>query len=110
SCSAWPGGWWAARPSPGRGRARGPRPRGASPPRAALPRRPSTPEGRLARAALGVGGQVAAGVLDEELDLPLRLFQLGVAQAGEAHAFLVQGQRFLESQLALLQPLDDLLE
>src|SRR6476661_4343619 len=60
-------------------------------------------EGRLLGAAAGVEDEVAARVLQEQLDLAFRLLQLGVAQARETDALFVEHERLLEGQLALLQ-------
>src|SRR6266850_3128491 len=67
-------------------------------------------ERRLLGAAAGVEDEVPARVLQQQLDLALRLLQLGVAQAREPHALLVEDERLLEGQLALLQLLHDLVE
>src|ERR1051325_7909978 len=55
-----------------------------------------------ARLSLGVG--------KNELDLLLDLFQLLIAEAGEANPFLEQLQRLVERQLLGLEALHDLLE
>src|SRR5204862_1749555 len=79
--------------------------RGAPPPTGSL--LPAS-EGRLARPALGVEHEVAARVLEQQLDLALRLLQLGVAQAAQPHALLVEDERLLQRQLALPELLHDL--
>src|SRR5262245_8222289 len=63
-----------------------------------------------ARPALGVEHHVSPGVLDQHLDLALGLLQLAVAEAREPDALLVELQRLLEGELALLELLDDLLQ
>src|SRR5438477_4462615 len=67
-------------------------------------------ERRLLRAAGGVRRDLPAAVLEEELDLALGLLELGVAQAGEADAFLVEDERLLEGQVTLLELLHDLVQ
>src|SRR5688572_13849156 len=67
-------------------------------------------EGRGLRAALLVEDEVAAGILQQQLDLALRLLELGVAEAGQLDAFFVEDERLLERQLAFFQALHDLLE
>src|SRR6185369_1777535 len=67
-------------------------------------------ERRLLGAAARVEDEVAPRVLEEQLDRALRLLQLGVAQAGETDALLVEDERLLEGQLALLQLLNDLVQ
>src|SRR3989442_9007001 len=62
------------------------------------------------RPAFLVEDRLPAGVLHEHLDLALRLLELAVAEAGEPDALFVELQRLLQGQLALLQPLHDLLE
>src|SRR5688572_8766458 len=51
-----------------------------------------------ARAAVLVEDEIAARVLEQQLDFPLRFLQLGVAQPRELHALLVEHERFLERQ------------
>src|SRR5258706_5785726 len=67
-------------------------------------------QGLRLRAAVLVEEGLAARVLHEHLDLALRLLELAVAEAGEPDALLVELERLLEGQLALLELLDDLLE
>src|SRR5690348_3571537 len=57
-------------------------------------------EGRLLGTAAGVEDEVPALVLEEQLDLALRLLELGVAEAREPHALFVEDERLLERQLA----------
>src|SRR5262245_52042317 len=52
----------------------------------------------------------AARVLHQHLDLALGLLQLAMAEPGQPDALLVELQRLLEGQVALLQLLHDLLE
>src|SRR5687768_16455970 len=59
--------------------------------------------GLVTRRLEGRGHEIAAGVLQQQLDLALRLLELGVAHPRQPHALLVQGQRLLERELALLQ-------
>src|SRR6185295_13552061 len=67
-------------------------------------------EGRLPGSAARVEDEIPARVLEEQLDLALRLLQLGVAEAREPHALFVEDERLLEGQLALLELLDDLVQ
>src|SRR5713226_9281887 len=67
-------------------------------------------ERRLLGTAVGVHDEIAARVLEEQLDLALRLLQLGVAQAREPHALLVEEERLLERKVALLELLHDLVQ
>src|ERR1700687_2132007 len=53
-------------------------------------------ERRLLRLAARVEDEVAARVLEQQLDLALRLLELGVAQPREAHPLLVEDERLLE--------------
>src|SRR5262245_30080624 len=62
------------------------------------------------RPSFGVHDRFSPRVLHQHLDLALGLFQLRVAQARQADPLLVQAERFLERQLALLQALDNVLE
>src|SRR6478735_6667436 len=64
-------------------------------------------ERRLLRPPGGVERDLAAGVLQEELDLALRLLQLAVAQAGETDPLFVEHERLLQGQVALLELLHD---
>src|SRR5437762_1435083 len=67
-------------------------------------------ERRLLRLPGGVGGDLAAAVLEQELDLAFRLLELGVAESGQADALLVEDERLLEGQVALLELLHDLVQ
>src|SRR5207249_515845 len=117
------GGSSPARPIPAaaRARARPPpaggappaRPRAKAPPRTADRRAPtasSLAEGRLLGPALAVEDEIASRVLHEQLDLAFCLLQLGMAEPREADPLLVEGERLLEGQLALLEALDDRLQ
>src|SRR5712664_3417898 len=50
------------------------------------------------------------GVGEDQLDLLLHLFELLIAEAGEANPFLEELQRFIERHLLRLQTLHDGLE
>src|SRR4051794_28284422 len=68
-----------------------------------------------ASSALGIGGgrgrrRLQFAPLVEDLDAPLGLLELRMAEAGELHAALVQRQRLLEGEIAFLELLDDRLE
>src|SRR5258708_12645496 len=67
-------------------------------------------ERRLLGTAIGIHDEIAARVLEEPLDLALRLLQLGVAQAREPHSLLVEEERLLERKVALLELLHDLVQ
>src|SRR5258706_5677145 len=67
-------------------------------------------ERRLLGTAIGIHDEIAARVLEKQLDLALRLLQLGVAQAREPHALLVEDERLLERKVALLELLHDLVQ
>src|SRR5258706_6702176 len=73
---------------------------------------PSSPSATF---TIVVGAEVGRGILQlaalvEDLNPLLRLFELRVAEAGQADAALVQLQRRLERKVALLELLDDCLE
>src|SRR6187402_1523251 len=52
-------------------------------------------EGRGLRTPVLVRHEIAAGVLQQQLDLALGLLELRVAHPRQPHALLVQGQRLL---------------
>src|SRR5438045_4041401 len=64
----------------------------------------------LLRTAGGVERDLSAAVLEEQLDLALRFLELGVAQPRETDPLLVEDERLLEGQVALLELLHDLVE
>src|SRR5262249_35311225 len=67
-------------------------------------------ERRLLRAAGGVGGDLAPRVLEEQLDLALRLLELGGAEPRQPDPLLVEDQGLLQRQVPLLELLHDLVE
>jgi hypothetical protein len=67
----------------------------------------SPPSARLSRAGRS-GFELAAIV--EHLNAALGVLESGVAEPGQLHAALVQRERLLEREVALLQGLDDALE
>src|SRR5512143_761859 len=54
------------------------------------------------RLSVGVLDQIALGVLEQHLDLPLGLLQLAVAQTRQLNPLLVEPQRLLEGKFSLL--------
>src|SRR5204863_2396477 len=81
--------------------------------RAAEPR--ASPGGRSPGPVVGVAGERRGGGLDlaalvEDLDAPLRLFELRVAEARQLHTALEQGERLLEREVSLFERLHDRLE
>ena len=115
-CSARRGGSWPATPSPRAGRGRAPRPRAAphrsrrsreARPRSALSgRRRPRPPGRGAASSAGPRRRATASPRASFMSisiLPSASSSLRVAEAREADALLVELQRLLEGQLALLE-------